>query len=141
MVLTLLKVDQKYLEHFKVWCWRRLEISWADRVRHEGVLYTAKKDRNILHTKRRNADWISQILRGNCLLKHVIERKIEGRIDVTGRLGRRCKQLLDGLDETRRCWKLKQGAQARTLWRTRFGSGFGPVVRQAAEELFYVYSS
>ena len=31
------------------------------------------------------------------LLKHVIEGKIEGRIEVTGRRGRR-KQLLDDLD-------------------------------------------
>jgi len=30
----------------------------------------------------------------NCLLKHVIERKIEGRIEATGRRGRRRKQLI-----------------------------------------------
>jgi hypothetical protein len=33
----------------------------------------------------------------NCLLKHVIEGKIEGRIGVTGRRGRRHKQLLSDL--------------------------------------------
>jgi len=33
----------------------------------------------------------------NCLLKHVIEGKIEGRIRVTGRRGRRNKQLLSDL--------------------------------------------
>ena len=39
--------------------------------------------RNILHTiKTRNADLICYILRRNCLLKHVIEGKIEGRIEV-----------------------------------------------------------
>jgi hypothetical protein len=28
------KVDQKYLESFAMWCWRRMEkISWTDRVR------------------------------------------------------------------------------------------------------------
>jgi hypothetical protein len=31
----------------------------------------------------------------NCLLKHVIERKIEGKIEVKGRRGIRRKQLLD----------------------------------------------
>jgi hypothetical protein len=27
---TLRKVDQKYLESFKMWCWRRMGISWTD---------------------------------------------------------------------------------------------------------------
>jgi len=31
---TLLKVDQKYLECFEMWCWRRMEkISWANHVK------------------------------------------------------------------------------------------------------------
>jgi hypothetical protein len=39
----------------------------------------------ILQTiKRRKANWIGHILRRNCLLKHVIEGKREGRIEVTG---------------------------------------------------------
>jgi hypothetical protein len=29
---TLQKVDQKYLESFETWCWRRIEISWTDPV-------------------------------------------------------------------------------------------------------------
>jgi hypothetical protein len=33
----------------------------------------------------------------NCLLKYVIEGEIEGRIEVTGKYGRRSKQLLDTL--------------------------------------------
>jgi hypothetical protein len=33
-------------------------------------------------------------LRSNCLPKYVIEGKIEGKIEVTGRRGRRCKKLL-----------------------------------------------
>jgi hypothetical protein len=35
----------------------------------------------------------------NCLLKLVIEGKLEGRIEMTGRRGRRRKQLLDDLKE------------------------------------------
>jgi len=49
-------VDQKYLESFKMWCWRRMEkISWTDHVRNEEVLLRVKKQRNILHeiTKRK----------------------------------------------------------------------------------------
>jgi hypothetical protein len=33
----------------------------------------------------------------NCLIKHVIEGKIDRRTEVTGRRGRRCKQLMDDL--------------------------------------------
>jgi hypothetical protein len=35
--------------------------------------------------KRRKANWIGHILRRNCLLNHVIERKIKEWIEVTGR--------------------------------------------------------
>jgi hypothetical protein len=45
--------------------------------------------------KRLKRDWIGHILHRNCLLKHVIEREIEGRIEVTERRGRRYKKLLD----------------------------------------------
>jgi hypothetical protein len=48
-------------------------------------------------------------------------------------LGPNIKQLLDDLKEKRIYWKLKEEALDRTLWRTRFGRGYGPVVRQTAE--------
>jgi len=61
---TLWNVDQKYLESFETWCWRRTEISWTDHVRNEEVLERVKKGRNILQTiKRRKANWIAYILR------------------------------------------------------------------------------
>ena len=90
---TLRKVDQKYLESFEIWCWRRMEkIGWTDRVRNEEVLHRVKEERNILHTaKRRKANWIGHILHRNCLLKEVIEGKLEGRMEVTRRRRRRRK--------------------------------------------------
>jgi hypothetical protein len=49
-------------------------------------------------------DWIGHILLRNCLLKHVIEGKLEG----TRRRGRRCKQQQQGeLKDMRRYWKLR----------------------------------
>jgi hypothetical protein len=63
----------------------------------------------------------------------VIEGKLEGRIEMTGRRGRRRKQLLDDLKGKRRYWKLKEEALDRTLWRSRFERGYGPVVRQTTE--------
>jgi len=110
------KVEQKYLESFEMWCWRRIvKISWTDRVRNEDVLRTAKEDRNILHKiKIRKDNRIGQILHRNCLLKHIIEEKREEMIDMTGRRERRCKQLLNDLKENRGYWKLKE-APDRTL--------------------------
>jgi hypothetical protein len=58
--------------------------------------------------KRRKANWIGHILRRNCLLKHVIEGKLEGIIKIAGRRGVWRKQLLDDLKEKRRYWKLKE---------------------------------
>jgi hypothetical protein len=84
---TLRKVDQKYLESFEMWCWRRMKkISWTDRVRNEEVLHRVKEGRNIVHTmKRSKANWIGHILRRNCLLKHVFGGMLEGRIEMMGR--------------------------------------------------------
>ena len=46
------------------------------------------------------------------------------------RRGRRGKQLLDDLKETRRQWQLKEEGLDRILWRTRSGRGYGPVVKK-----------
>jgi hypothetical protein len=73
-------------------------------------------------------------LRRNCLLKDVIEGNIEGRIEMTGRRERRSKQLLNDLEEKKGYWKLTGEALDRTLWRTCFGRGYGPVVRQIRKE-------
>jgi len=64
----------------------------------------------------------------NCLLKHFIEGKIEGRIQVIGRRGRTCKQLLDEFKEKRGYWKLKE--EELDITQTRFGRGYGPFLRQ-----------
>ena len=45
--------------------------------------------------KKSRVKWVDHILSRNYLLIHVIEGKIEGRIEVMGRRGRRYKGLLD----------------------------------------------
>jgi len=72
-------------------------------------------------------------LRRNCLLQRVIEGKIKGGIDVTGRRGRKCRKLLDDLKERREYSHLKEEALDRTMWRAQFGRGFGPVIRQTTK--------
>ena len=65
-------------------------------------------------------------MHSNCLLKHVSERKLESS---EGIRGRRCKQLLDDLKKTRRPWNFKDEALDRSVWRTRFLRGCGPLAR------------
>jgi hypothetical protein len=66
----------------------------------------------------------------NGLLK---ERYKGGGIEVTRRQGRRRTKLLDDLKERRGYSDLKEEALDRTMWRARFGRGFGPVVRQTTK--------
>ena len=147
------------LEHGSVWClklgrsgqqirnawkvlkcgagegWRRSVGSWTDHVRNEEVLLRVNEQRNILHEiRRREANWIGHILRRNCLLQQVIEGKIKGQIEVTRRRGRRCKKLQDDLKGSRGYCELKEEALDRTMWRNRFGRGFGPVVWQITDD-------
>ena len=128
--LKIRAADQEYLENFEMWCWRRMEkISWNDHVRNEEVLLRVNEQRNILHEIRnRKANWIGHILRRNCLLRG----KIEGEMEVTRRRGR-CRKLVDELKDRRGYSHLKEEPLDGTMWRNRFGGGFGPVFRQNTE--------
>jgi hypothetical protein len=91
----------------------------------------SRSQRNILYEIIKwKANWIGHILRRNGILQRVIEGKIQRVIEVTGRRGRRRRKLLDDLKERRGYSHLKEEALDRTMWRARFGRGFGPVVRQ-----------
>jgi hypothetical protein len=72
-------------------------------------------------------------LRRNCLLQQVIEGKINGRIEVKERRGRKRRKLLGDVKERRGYCHLKKEALDRTMWRAGFGRGFGPVIRQTAK--------
>ena len=81
-------------------------------------LVRVKEQRNILHEiRKRKANWIGHILRRNCLLQRVIEEKIKGGIEVTGRRGRKRRKLLDDLKERRGYSHLKKEALDHTMWR------------------------
>ena len=84
---------------------------------------------NLHEIRKRKANWIGHILRRNFLLQRVIEGKIKLGIEVTGRRGRKRRKLLDDLRERRGYSHLKEEALDHTMWRARFGRGFGPVVR------------
>ena len=108
---TLRSADQKYLESFEMWCWRRMEkISWTDHVRNEEVLLSVNEQRIILHEiRKRKANWIGHILRRNCLLKQVIEGKIKGR----------WKWQEDKETDVRSCWMTLRTGENTIIWRRK----------------------
>jgi len=71
-----------------------------------------------------NLLWIMQ-----CYKLFLLFNVIEGKIEGTGRQGRRRKQLLYDLKENKRCWKLEERALDRILSKIGFERGHGTVVR------------
>ena len=64
--------DQKYVESFEMWWWRRMKFSWTDNVKNAEVLLRVQEERNILNKIRQRKNiWIVHILPRNCLLKYV----------------------------------------------------------------------
>jgi hypothetical protein len=54
---TFWAADQKHLESFEMWYWRRMEkIIWINHVRNEEVLLRVNEQRNILHEIRKLLD-------------------------------------------------------------------------------------
>ena len=90
------------------------------------MLHRANHKGSIVQTvSRKRPNWIGHILFRNCLLKHVTEGKIEGRIEVIGRRGGRRKQLLDDLKGKEMIMKIKtrsirsqsvENSLGRRLW-------------------------
>ena len=53
---TLQKVDQKFLEGFEIWCWRRMEkISWTNHVKNEEVLQSQEGKELPTHNKKKES--------------------------------------------------------------------------------------
>ena len=78
---TLRKEDIRKLEALEMWLWRRMEkISWTDKVTNEDVLRRVGIERQLIYMLRsRKKSWIGHVLRGNGLLKEVLEGRMEGR--------------------------------------------------------------
>ena len=74
------------------------------------------------------ANWIGHST--NCLLKHVIEAKIEGSVEGDeGDVSRYWINLRKKIEY----WKLKEETLDRTVWSCDFGGDCGRVVRQTTE--------
>jgi hypothetical protein len=96
-------------------------------------IYIYIRKEYIYKIRKRKPNSIGHIFGRNCLLKRVIEGKINGGIEVTGRRGRKRRKLLDDLKERRGYSHLKEEVLDRTMWRARFGRGLEPVLRQSTK--------
>ena len=78
---TLRKVDIRKLEALEMWLWRRMEkIKWSDKITNDVVLERVGVERQLMNQLRsRKKSWIGHVLRGNGLLREVIEGRMEGR--------------------------------------------------------------
>jgi hypothetical protein len=112
-----------------------MEISWTDHVRSEEVLLRVKEQRNILREmSKRKANGLVTFCVETAFYDRLLKER-KGGIEVTGRRGRRRRKLLDDLKERRRYSHMKEEILDRTMWRARFGRGFGPVVRQTTKRM------
>jgi hypothetical protein len=116
---TMTAEEVRRLEAFEMWIWRRMcKISWMDHITNEEVLRRVGEKRSLMQTIRmRQKNWIGHVLRGNSLLRTVLEGRLQGK----HQRGRPRKKMLD--------WMLKEGnaitsysglkreAQDRDLWR------------------------
>jgi hypothetical protein len=69
----------------------------------------------------------------NAFYSRLLKERLKEGLEATERRGRRRRKLLDDLKERRGYSPMKEEALDRTIWRARFGRGFGPFVRQTAE--------
>ena len=78
---TMRKEDIKKIEAFEMWTWRKMEkISWTEHRTNEEVLERIGEERTMIKTigERQNKR-IVHTLRGDNLIKTVIEGKMEGK--------------------------------------------------------------
>ena len=112
---TLLRTDIKRMEAFEMWCWRQmLNIKWQDRMSNDDVLTLVNEERSIISVIRtRHKKWIGHIVRGDSLLKYVIEGRLSGK----PKRGRRREEFLNYLKMGNSYDVLKRRAEDRDEWR------------------------
>ena len=78
---TLRRNEQKQLEAFEMWVWRRLEhVKWTDKIKNAVLLERVREARTILELiKERKRNWLGHWLRRNCQLKDALEGMVNGK--------------------------------------------------------------
>ena len=112
---SLRKEDIKRIEALEMWIWRRMErISWTEKITNEEVLRRVGEKRSMVETiVRRKKNWIGHIMRGDGLMKEVMEGKMEGKRGP----GRKRIGMIDELMINEQYGDLKRRAEDRQGWR------------------------
>jgi len=73
------KEDIKRIEAFEMWIWRRMErISWMEHRTNEEILQMMDEKRSLIGViQSRQRNWLGHILRGDSLLRTIIEGRME----------------------------------------------------------------
>ena len=102
------------LNAFEMWVWRRMEkVSWQDKKTNEEVLAAVGEERCFVQAiVKRKKNWIGHVVRGNSLLKLVLEGRMVGKKPrARPRMG-----MIDDLKEGSYT-ELKRRVEDRDKWR------------------------
>jgi hypothetical protein len=114
---TMQKEDVKRLEAFEMWIWRRMEkITWKEHITNEDVLRRVQEERLLIDTiRKRQKSWFGHILRGESLLRTVIEGRMIGK-KVAGRPRMKMIDWMMDKSTERNYEQLKAMARNRQEW-------------------------
>ena len=91
-----------------MWLWKNLEkIKWQERISNDEVLTIVNENRCLIRTIReRKKNWIGQVLRGDGLLRNVLERRMFGSRP-------RGRPRMDMIDELRKVMIMEDGKKKK----------------------------
>jgi hypothetical protein len=103
------------LNAFEMWVWRRMQkVSWKDKKTNEEILSLVDEERCLMKTIiKRKKDWIGHVVRGDNLLKQVLEGRMEGKKP----RGRPRMGMIDDLKEGSYI-EMKRRTDDRETWRS-----------------------
>jgi hypothetical protein len=112
---TLRKEEVDRLNALEMWIWRKMErVSWSEKKTNEQVLREVGEERSLWEkVVQRKKNWIGHIVRGEGLMKQVMEGRMEGK---RGR-GRPRMGMISELKESSYV-DMKRRAEDREEWRT-----------------------
>ena len=115
---TLRRNEQKQLEAFEMWVWRRMERGkWTDKIKNALVLERVGKGRIMLELiRKRKRNWMGHWLRRNCLLNDALEGMVNGK----NVRGRRKYQMIDNIMIYGLYEDTNRKSEKRVEWRMEF---------------------
>ena len=112
---TLRRNEQKRLEAFEMWVWRRMEsVKWADKIKNAIVLERVGEGRIMLELiRKRKSNWLGHWLRRDSLLNDDLEGMVNGKKV----RGRRRYEMIDNIMINGLYEDTKMKAEKRVDWR------------------------